>query len=148
MPRIPTTSDINVYDSLDEQSAVKRFYGRSLEEAEQLFCDNFLSCQEDLFAMGPRAFNFYVLAAVRYLLSPDSNGDSDAISSFCSGLHLRAENVACPLEVDVHTGRDTPAEVRSAIAAILGDFERFDVDESIYGDVRSRYKTLLKRLAD
>ena len=76
---LPTLADINVHDSLDERSAVEHFFGQDLLQAEVLFRENFLYYQEDLMWMGPRAFCFYVDAAIAYLLSPAASGDSDAI---------------------------------------------------------------------
>lgn len=64
---LPTREEINVYDSLDERVAVEHFLGRSLEEAEALFRENRLRYFEDLMWMGPIAFRFYVIAAIRYL---------------------------------------------------------------------------------
>ncbi|GMU81056.1 MAG: hypothetical protein AMXMBFR47_09270 [Planctomycetota bacterium] len=64
---LPTREEINVYDSLDERVAVEHFLGRTLDEAEYLFCENPLRYFEDLMWMGPIAFRFYVIAAIRYL---------------------------------------------------------------------------------
>ena len=63
---IPTSNEINVYDSLDERSACEHFQGKNLDEAELLFRENSLCYQEDLMWMGPMAFRYYVEAAIRY----------------------------------------------------------------------------------
>jgi len=64
---LPMRHDINVYDSLNERVACEHFFGRSLDEAEQLFCENALLYQEDLMWMGPAAFRYYVQASARYI---------------------------------------------------------------------------------
>src|SRR5580704_9995421 len=75
---LPTEEEISVFDSLDERWAVIHFLGKDLEQAQALFRENFLHYQEALMWMGPKAFRFYVLAAIKYLLSEESNGNSDA----------------------------------------------------------------------
>ena len=75
MATLPSKSDINIHNSLDEQSAVEYFLDKNLIEAECLFRDNFLYYYGYLMWMGPIAFNYYVQAAVNYLLGPDSVGD-------------------------------------------------------------------------
>ena len=58
--RLPSQKDINVYDSVDEQSAVKNFLGKDLDEAEALFRERTF-IYEHLMFMGPVAFCLYVL---------------------------------------------------------------------------------------
>jgi hypothetical protein len=137
---LPTLGDINVHDSLDERSAVEHFFGKDLKQAEVLFRENFLYYQEDLMWMGPRAFCFYVDAAIASLLSPAASGDSDAISCFCGVVEFQLEN---------HREAIAPAHDRlhAAVQAILNDFKRYDCDPQIYGDLASRYERLLTQLA-
>ena len=62
----PTETEINPYsDYLDGAYAVKHFLGKTLQEAELLFCDHEsnLTYFEDLMHMGPKAFCYYVAAA-------------------------------------------------------------------------------------
>ena len=66
---IPSRSDINVFDTLDERDACEHFLGKNIDEAEALFREDFLCYQEDLMWMGPRAFRYYVHAAINYIHS-------------------------------------------------------------------------------
>jgi hypothetical protein len=132
---IPTAAEINRYDSLDERCAVEHFLGKDLTAAEALFRENFLYYQEDLMWMGPRAFCYYVQAAIAYLLSPAANGDADAANAFCSVVESQLEN-------------DRPAiapaipRLRDAIESMLANFSRFGCDPQVYGDIESRYRAL------
>lgn len=67
---VPTESEINIYDTLDEKRAVDHFLGKSVEQAEQLFIENSLKYQEDLMWMGPKAFYYYLESVLRYLQNP------------------------------------------------------------------------------
>lgn len=138
--RLPTEGEINVFDSLDERFAVKNFLGKDLEEARSLFRENFLRYQEDLMFMGPKAFQFYVQAAIDYLCDSASSEDSDAVSSFCS-------LIECRLECDPDEILPVRAMIREGIVRILVSFERFGCDFEIYGDVASRYRSLLTKLS-
>lgn len=62
MTNLPRKSDINVYDTLDERSAVRSFYGKSCEEIYQDLLTGYQHLQEDLSFMGPVAFAYYAPA--------------------------------------------------------------------------------------
>ena len=124
----PTAGEINVFDSLDERCAVENFLGKDLEQAQALFRENFLYYQEDLMWMGPIAFRFYVPAAINYLLSKDADYDADAASSFCGLIEFH---------LDSDTAEIAPVgpTIREGVLGILMDFDRYECDKAIYGDV-------------
>ena len=127
-------------DDLDERHAAEMFLGKTPEQAEAMFRENFLYYQEELFYMRTPAFRFYVLPAIRYVLCEDANGDSDAASTLCSLLESR-------LEGDPDALRSIAPIVLDAIDKILREFDRFDCSAEIYGDVPSRYRAVAARLA-
>ncbi len=139
MLTLPTVADINVYDSLDEQVAVRHFAGKTLDEAEALFRDNALRYQEDLMFMGPVAFRFYVPAYVDYLRSEASSGDPDAVNCFLGLVRFRWDFEPEELE----PVRELLAD---ACRAVLAQYGRFEVNETVYGDLRGNYETLLASL--
>ena len=75
---LPSASDINVYGSLDELTALGLFLGKTIPEAVQMFRENAMLCGEALVHMGPKAQLFYVEAFLAYLASEDSRGDETA----------------------------------------------------------------------
>jgi hypothetical protein len=89
--------------------------------------------------MGPKAFQFYIHAALSYLCGPDSDGDSDAVSSFCGLIEFRLEH-ECEAVMSV------ASQLRKGIEEILREFGRYDCDMDIYGDVASRYEALFRTL--
>ena len=93
MTSIPSKKDLNVYDSLDEKSAVENFFGKDLIEAENLFKENFLRYQEDLMWMGCRGFEYYVIAAISYLkYTIVENSDEGDLESFCKMISYKIES--------------------------------------------------------
>ena len=122
--RLPTSEEINVFDSLDERCAVKNFLGKDLEQARSLFRENFLRYQEDLMFMGPIAFRFYVAAAISYLLGEESASDSDAASSFCGLIAFR---------LDYEPAEIAPAGsiLREGIRGILQGFNRYGCERDL-----------------
>jgi hypothetical protein len=139
--QIPTIQDIDVHGSLDEQQACRHFLGKGLEEAESLFRENSLHYQEDLMWMGPVAFRYYVVAAVRYIESEHALGDSDFINCFAGVLEYRLDHEA--------TTDMTPVAMMLAEACgyILEHWESFGVDGPTYGDLAHRYHALQKSLS-
>jgi hypothetical protein len=138
LDRVPTLNEINVFNSLDERTAAAHFLGKNLQQAEELFRENFLYYQEDLMWMGPKAFCYYVPAAVAYLISAASDGDSDAASSFCGVLEFR-------LDDDREAMLPVFAHLRGALEFIISNYAKYGCDLAIDGDVASRYRTLLTR---
>ena len=59
---LPRQEDINVYDTLDERSAVRSFLGKTREDILQRLPGEYESLQEDLAFMGPVAFAYYAPA--------------------------------------------------------------------------------------
>jgi hypothetical protein len=142
--RLPSADEINVFDSLDERSAVENFLGKSLAQARRLFCDDFLTYSEDLMWMGPEAFRFYVPAAIDYLRSTESDGDSVAASSFCGLIEFRL--CSCPDSIE-------PVKdlIRECIRAMLEDFDRYECNRGnltffVEENVAARYRKVLERL--
>lgn len=138
--KLPTREEINVYNSLDEYAACESFLGKTLDEAEGLFRESFFQAQEDLMWMGPVGFRFYVPAAIRYLQSEKSNGDSDAINCFVGLLEFRWENE--PEEV-----RPIAPQLAAALHYILENHQKFDADFEIYGDLRQRCEKLIQQVS-
>lgn len=141
---LPTASDINVHDSLDERWAVGNFLGKTLEQAEELFRESAMTYQEDLQHMGPVAFRFYIPVFVSYLRSAASAGDSYAVNAFASLVRNRWESE--PEEL-----KPVRELLADACRAVLAEYDRFKVDEAIYCGhcglgLRSDYESLLASL--
>lgn len=133
--KLPARQEINIHDSLDEQSACEHFFGKSLVEAEGLFRENSLYYQEDLMFMGASAFRFYVRAAIRYIQSEAATGDSDIINCFAGLLEHRLEFEAQELVA-------VAPLLASACCYILEHYDRFALAPDIYGDLRPRFQSL------
>lgn len=85
--------------------------------------------------MGPSAFRFYVQAAITYIQSEVSTGDSAIISCFASLLEHRLEFEAEELR--------PVAELLAAICGyVVEHYDRFDLTPEIFGDLRPRFQTL------
>lgn len=137
--RIPTADEINVYDSLDERWALKNFLGKTLEEAEALFRENDIFYLGDLLWMGPKAFCYYVVAAIHYLKSDSSEGRSDAVNWFQGSVESRLRDDRGELATAI-------PDLRSAVQFILDHWEKFDVSPGIYGNLKGKYDRLLREL--
>jgi hypothetical protein len=136
---VPTASDINVYDSLDERRACEHFLGKDLEQAEALFRENALYYQEDLMWMGPVAFRYYVPAFIRYLRSDHSRDDWDAINCFEGVIrfwidHYRAEVVPI-FEL-----------LAAAFHYVLNHYQKFATSPEYDPGLRERLQLILSEL--
>jgi hypothetical protein len=125
--------------NLDERHALGTFLGKTAEQALALFRENFIYYQEDLTYLRGPAFRFYVLPAIKYLLSDGANGDSDAASTFCSMLEWK-------LDHDLEALAPIAPILLDATEKLLANFARFDCSPEIYGDLPIRYKAIAARL--
>jgi hypothetical protein len=137
--RLPTKDEINIYNSLDEITAYEHFYNKTLKEAEALFRENSLTYGQDLMWMGPRAFNFYLQAAITYLQSDYSVCDSDIINCLYSVVEYRWEEKEFSLAID---------RVNTMIDYVIDNYDKFEVDSTIYGDLLAAYRQLQIQLKD
>ena len=132
---IPTATEINVHNSLDEQRACRHYLGKTLEEAEKLHHDGVLAYQDDLMWMGPVAFRYYVRAFIRFLHSEAATNCPDAINGFAGTLEIR-------LEYEPGELAPIARELADACTYILEHWNKFDPDPDIYGNLDARYTTL------
>jgi hypothetical protein len=86
--------------------------------------------------MGPVAFRFYVPAAICYLQSESSKGDSDAINCFIGLLEFRWEH---------EPGEILPiaSELAAALIYVVENCDKYDINFEIDGDLRQRCEQLI-----
>jgi hypothetical protein len=118
---IPTRDAINIYDTLDERCAVDNFLGKDRQAAEAMFRENFVRYQEDLMWMGPRAFCYYLPAALAYAMS-----DESALSSI--ELELLLNTIEFQLQNEEEAIAPLFPAFREGIGAVVAWFERFGDD--------------------
>ncbi len=139
----PTLDDWGVIDSndLDATWAFKQFFGKSFNQAVELFEANALHYQEDLVSMPKSVFKFYAPAFVSYLESDRSAADADGASSF---LHLLAWILRSQPEI-----LDTETEVTLLNTAdkIAQNQSYYEADVDIYGQF-SELNEEIKKLAN
>ncbi len=137
--RLPTKEEINVYNSLDEISACEHFFNKTLEQAEALFRENSAYYQEDLMWMGIYAFNFYLQAMILYLQSDDSAGDDHLIDCLYATIVFRSDEKEFIVAVD---------RINELIDYVIKNYEKFNVNNDIYGDLREKYRQIQNQLKD
>ncbi|MBW2459302.1 MAG: hypothetical protein JRI68_32720 [Deltaproteobacteria bacterium] len=103
-----------------------------------MFCDNGLVYQEDLMWMGPRAFAFYLQAMTNYLRRDDAAGDDHMIDCMCMIVNFRLPQEGFSLALH---------HVHELLDYVLEHYEKFEVTEEVYGDVKGKYRQLRERLA-
>ena len=129
---LPTKTEINGYDSLDEQVAERHFLGKTLAEAEAMFRENSHTYQEDLLYMGPRAFAFYLAAAVNYVESEASAEDDEIVSML---LYI-IENQKGP-DFDILS-----PDISRLTRHVIENYPKFAVNEDTRGAIYGQYKDL------
>lgn len=125
---IPAEKDWeNWKDDLDTRCAYRQFGGKSLSEAADLFVENALYYQEDLYWMPKIPFRFYLRAYSKYLLSDRSIGDSDGASCY-----LRL--IRAKLATDPDHILDIFESIFPSVQHVAKNQARYDADKEIYGD--------------
>lgn len=133
--RLPTRDEV-AFPCPDGSYAIEHFYGKTLEQAEQLFAEGeTLYYTEDLLWMNPVGFRFYIQAAIGYCLSDRATGDPCIISALAGNLSHRQEFQ--PVEL-VPCARLLADFCR----AVCQQFDRYDADPQIYCGLREKYEQL------
>jgi hypothetical protein len=116
--RIPTEFEINVFDSLDERSAVEDFLGKSRNEAQRLFEAEDGCYWEDLVHMGPVAFRYYLPAAVAVIRSDAAVNRPDLMMSFLTVLD-------CLLIDETRVSKHLAIYLADVCACILDSWDKY-----------------------
>jgi hypothetical protein len=125
---IPTEADWRSEDwGVDVPKAYQHFFGKSHKEAVALFSENSLLYQEDIMFMPAACFRFYVHAYMDYLMSPESNGDSDGANCFFGVVEQRCKDIKA-------AGEAMTQSVAEVLAGLAANQERFDAPPDVYGD--------------
>jgi len=147
--QIPTEHDWgNPYDGLDVEWAHKHFFGKTIEEAEELFVENALCYQEDIMWMPSIPFRYYVHAYMNYLLGEQSKHDTDAASCFLGLIEFKLDLLQDAPSIvwardNQNDIRDVWVRVKETIEHIRKNPDWFDWDESIYGNLEKKTTRLL-----
>lgn len=143
--RIPSKEEINpCADCLDGQWAVGHYLGKSLEEAEALFIENDIYYAGDLLWMGATAFTYYFKAALAYLKREECHEASDFVNTIISTLDSRLLGEYN----DLQAIKNGFPEYIEFCEYVVQYYDRFDLDEEIYGDLRAKIRPILKTLKE
>ena len=144
--KLPTEAEINPdNNNLDGAYAVKHFLGRSLREAELLFCDHQknLSYFEDLWHMGPKAFCYYIPVAFSPFLEE---------TEYWHSLRYFGEIIRWHLEQHREEIKSSFPVLQDGLQNILDRWDTYDEDDKriwYHGeDLYSMYVGLLKQTVD
>jgi hypothetical protein len=139
----PTTIEINpIPECLDGKCAVEHFEGKSIEQATKLFEDNGLYYSDDLRWMGPIGFKFYFKAALAYLKSSGSHGDPDFLNSMLGILEFRLFGEYN----DYESIKDGVGYYLEFCSHALDNYDAYELEENIYGDLRPNLRSLIEKL--
>lgn len=139
--QLPTREDISPTSGLDldERVALDHFLGKTQSEASALFFESPEYYADDLLWMGSKGFAFYFPALEPYLRSGESEGDSDIVNTIISTLKLRLVNDPASIE-------DCKDAVLRVLTFMDENWDRFQVDRKIYGDIENEVTGLIKEV--
>ena len=121
------------------RAACEHFFGKSLEQAVELFRSNHIYYQEDLRWMGPRPFRFYLPAAIRFIRH-ETDDISGFIALFAGTLEFRLEHEAQKL-------KPVAAQLVELCDFLLEQWSKYGTGTEVYGDLRVRYRSLRESLS-
>lgn len=133
--RPPTEADWAALDPNDIETPYihEHFFGKTFEEAQEVFESNAIFYGEELLSMPYGLFNFYAPALVTYLLSERARGDSDGASSFLSRMPWLLEKMPELMS------KDTKKLLLEASEKIAHSQDFYDASPQIYGNFLDEY---------
>jgi len=117
---LPSASDFNVYNTLDEMAACKNFLGKTIAEAEQMLSKLPDYHYADFAYMGPKAFEFYMQAAINCV----KVATDDAV--------IGAMHTAISMRVDAKDLTLGTERVLEMIDYIIEHFDQFKGEDDLY----------------
>ena len=141
--QIPTELDwLNPYDNADIEWAKENFFGKTIEEAEELFVKNALHYQEAIMFMPSIPFRYYVHAYMNYLLGNRSESDTAAASCFLTLIESKMEYDQDDLHAVWTRVKETIEHIRKNPKWFDWYPEWLDGGDLGYGDVNLEEKTI------
>ena len=126
------------WTGLDEACAFKNFFGKTLQEALELFQTHALYYQEDLVYMPEKPFRYYFRAYTHYLWSDKSRGDSDGASCYLSLIRIRLDDHPDWLD-------STWPDVERVLQKLATNQEFYDASPGIYGSFSKKVDRVLAK---
>jgi len=134
---LPSASDFNVYNTLDEMGACKNFLGKTIAEAEQILSKLPDYHYADFAYMGPKAFEFYMQAAINCVKA----AADDAV--------IGAMHTAISMRVDMKDLTLGTERVLEMIDYIIEHFDQFKGEDDLCMgrvDLRAAHRPLHEQL--
>ena len=133
--RLPSKADWAALDPNDLEAPYIRehFFGKSFEDALELFENNAIFYGEELLSMPYGLFNFYAPALVAYLLSERARGDADGASSFLIRMSWLLDKMPELMS------SDTKKLLLDASEKIAHSQDFYDASVDIYGNFLEQY---------
>lgn len=140
--RVPTAEDWRGYEAdLDVQYAHRLMFGKTLDEVQTCFGGMAsIGRADELLHMPRRAFQFYVFAFAKFVLSEHSEGDPDSASPFLKLLVCREQR-------DPGSVQQIYAELAPIVATVAARQAYYWANPSIYGDFKD-HEAELRRLCE
>jgi hypothetical protein len=140
--KLPTKHEINPEgDSYDGQGAVDHFLGKTREQITKEWAGFGESYREDLSAMGPQAFCFYLPAVVDYVTTDAIRDDSDTVGDLCSVIETRLEYKGPEI-------RQVIPEIVRLADYVLAHSQELRLAEDSWGDMRPRWEAIKRDCAE
>jgi len=127
-------------DDISARQAHSFWFGKSPDDMQPYFKDGqSIQRGQELLFMPRRAFQFYIFAFARYVMSETAIGDSDGASSFLGFLIAREKR-------DPGSVAQVYEHLAPVVDFIAGSQPRFDASHDIYGDFAETAEKLRKLL--
>lgn len=143
--RIPVRDEINPAGphDLDAEWAAKNLHGKTIGQVTEFLREGFLWPYGDMLWMGPAAFGYYVRAACRFFLSQWSTALADDVNHFPTvfGVRLDENHVG-----EISLWSSAIPECLAVCRHVLANYDRYEIEPEIYGDLRPEYRDLSRRL--
>jgi len=136
---LPTASEINVYDTLDEREACKNYLGKSVEEVRQMLASGIGNYWEDLAWMGPNAFHFYLPIVIEAVRIAIDKSESDHLGEFLT-------LVECRIVLDSDSLLPCASELIDVCQEMAASLPRLDPEEVEMDNLPRRITEVVSKL--
>ena len=145
---LPSKEDFYYDGDCDERYAIEVYLGKDIEyTTSRYYKYSPLGMIQDLYFIGINAFRYYILGACRYLQNIDIDDKymiDDASSVYCALVDtLNNKFESNPNEMEY-----IAAYIKEFSKWAIENYELFDIDEEIYGDVKEKWQELIKKVEE
>jgi len=146
---LPSKEDFYYDGGLDEYYAIKSYYEKDINFMLKKCKTSFpLGVFGDFYLIGTKAFRYYIFALFRYIQETIETEDIDMLFELADTISMTINLITKHLDENPKDMEYIAPYIKEFSKWAIENYELFDIDEDVYGDVKEKWQKLIKKVEE